>query len=172
MILLEPHSTDSYLHEEPEGVKKPQPERETPKNIPRHQKKVQESQKKAQNRVQTIPQMVVEDQIRKPKLVETHNPPKIVVGNHIPPKMVVENHNNVKTVVQNRFIKNTIVEDSKSRNKVIESMASSHADDSNGTEPPWVHLSRKLCNKFIEEHIGENFLLVFHITQWLFNLYF
>ncbi|KAG8187502.1 hypothetical protein JTE90_022895 [Oedothorax gibbosus] len=169
---IEPHSTDSYLHEEPEGVKKPQPEKEPPNSIPRFQ-----------NKVQTIPQRVVEDRIPKTKVVENHssqkmvveNPvnqkmvvenhinkkmlvenhinKKMVVENHIPQKTVVENHIPQKIVMQNRFMKKMEVEDQKSRNKVVEAMTPSHVEDSNGAEPPWVHLSRKLCTKFIEEHI-------------------
>ncbi|PRD36037.1 UNVERIFIED_CONTAM: hypothetical protein NCL1_09843 [Trichonephila clavipes] len=39
------------------------------------------------------------------------------------------------------------------KKKVVESI---NVQENQYPEPPWIHLSRKLCTKFIEEHIGED----------------
>lgn len=39
------------------------------------------------------------------------------------------------------------------KNKIIPAVIPSE-EAAGSEEPPWIHLSRKLCNKFIEEHIG------------------
>lgn len=68
-----------------------------------------------------------------------------------------------KTIPQT--IPQRVVEDKNSKKKVVDNMTPSQTP-----EPPWVHLSRKLCTKFIEEHIGEICICFTHKTDKLVRL--